>query len=177
MTTKKYISAYYEDDAELIDALKQIKKQGLQIANVFTPFPVHGLEKILGYRRSWIARVGFIGGAVGAISAFVFQTWVFTESYPLNIGGKPFFAVPSFIPITFECTVLFAAISMVFAFLLRSKMGLGAKNFMPDEKITDNHFVVLLKVDDSNEKESIKTISEQLKVLNAKGIKVNRLTE
>ena len=177
MNTTKYISAYYEDDADLIDALKQMKKQGLQIADVFTPFPVHGLDKVLGYRRSWIARVGFIGGAIGAISGFVFQTWVFTEAYTLNIGGKPFFAVPSFIPVTFECTILFAAISMVVAFLVRSKLGLGAKNFSPDEKITDDRFVVLLRVDGSNEKESIKTISEQLKSLNAKGIKVNRLTE
>ena len=113
MATASYIKAYYEDEENLLDGLKKLKEKGVEILDVLTPFPVHGLDHTLGYRRSWISRVGFIGGVIGGSSMFYFMTWIFTKNYPLNIGGKPFWSVPSFIPITFECTVLFAAISMV----------------------------------------------------------------
>ena len=148
-----YISAYYSDEEDLIQGIKQLKQQNVKILDVLTPFPVHGLDKLLGFRRSWIPRVGFIGGAIGAACGFVFQTWVFTSAYPLNIGGKPYFAVPSFIPVTFECTVLFAAFAMVFAFLFKSKLGLGARNKIYDLRITDDRFVIVADIDDLNQEE------------------------
>ena len=103
------------------------------------------MDELAGLKKSGIPTVGFIFGILGAASAFGFMTWVFTVDYLLVIGGKPYFSVPSFIPITFEVTVLFAAFAMVFGFLIKSKLGPGAKNRIYDEKITDNHFVVLLK--------------------------------
>ena len=120
----KYVSAYFLDEEDLLKGIKKMKDNDVNIIDAFTPFPVHGLDKALGIRRSWLPRVGFIGGAIGAFSGFFFQKWVFTVGYQMNIGGKPFFSIPSFIPITFECTVLFAAFFMVFAFLFRSKLGL-----------------------------------------------------
>ena len=149
----KYLSAYYPDEIELLEGIEYLKREGIKILDVLTPFPVHGLDKVLGYRRSWIPRVGFIGGAIGAFCGFIFQAWVFTRAYPLNIGGKPFLAVPSFIPVTFECTVLFAAFAMVFAFLFRSKLGLGAKSKIYDLKITDDKFVVVADIDNSTREE------------------------
>lgn len=141
---ENYISAFYRDEKDLKEGIIKLKAQGFEIYDVQTPFPVHGLDKILGLRRSWIPRVGFIAGAIGAASGFYFQTWIFTRDYPVQIGGKPYFAVPSFIPVTFELTVLFAAFAMFFAFLFRSKLGLGAKNKIYDEGITDNRFVVII---------------------------------
>ncbi len=143
----KYLSACYADETDLLEGVKILKQAGMQITDVLTPFPVHGLDKVLGYRRSWIPRVGFIAGAIGAFFGFIFQVWVFNRAYPLNFGGKPFFAVPSFIPVTFECAVLFAAFAMVFAFLFRSRLGLGAKNKIYDPKITDDSFVVVADTD------------------------------
>lgn len=172
MAQAKYIKAYYTDDDQLIHGLKNLKKQGVKILDVLTPFPVHGLDKVLGYRRSWIARVGFIGGAIGAASGFLFQAWVFTRAYPLNIGGKPFLAVPSFIPVTFECTVLFAAFAMVFAFLFRSKLGPGADPIIHDEKITDDRFLVLVGAGDDTSGKNATDISKSLKESGAKGITV-----
>jgi hypothetical protein len=166
MKQVKYIRAYYDDDEKLIEGLKLLKSHNIDILDVLTPFPVHGLDKILGYRRSWISRAGFIGGAFGAISGFYFQTWVFTKSYPLNIGGKPFFSVPSFIPITFEFTVLCAAIAMVFAFLIRSKIGPGAEPFIHDERITDDRFVVLVGTGKNQSEENASAISS---ILNESG--------
>jgi hypothetical protein len=158
MTKAKYIKAFYNDDEKLVEGLKTLKSNNVEILDVLTPFPVHGLDKILGYRRSWIARAGFIGGAIGAISGFYFQTWVFTKSYPLNFGGKPYFSAPSFIPITFELTVLCAALAMVFAFLIRSKIGPGSKPFIHDERITDDRFVVLVGAGKDESEESTSAI-------------------
>jgi hypothetical protein len=114
--------------------------------------------------------VAFWGGAVGAIAGFGFQAWVFTSAYPLNFGGKPFFSVPSFIPVTFEVTVLFAAFSMVIAFLANNKLGPGSNNIIHDERSTDDRFLVVVKVDDNNMAESIRKIKLALAEAGAEGI-------
>jgi len=160
MNNTKYITAYYLDDDVLKQSVKTIKEKGLKIMDVLTPFPVHGLDKLLGLRRSFIPQVGFIGGAIGAVSGFFFQLWVFTEAYPMNIGGKPYAAIPSFIPVTFELTVLFAALSMIFAFLIRSKLGLGAQPVIHDEKITDDRFLIVLPVEGENEQQIQSVLQE-----------------
>ncbi len=164
----KYVSAYYEDEKDLLKGIKKLKESGVIILDAFTPFPVHGLDKVLGIRRSWLPRVGFIGGAIGAFSGFFFQKWVFTVGYQMSIGGKPYFAAPSFIPVTFECTVLFAAFAMVIAFLFRSKLGLGAENKIYDPKITDDHFVVVAGFDENKSKQVV----EKMEAAGAKIIEV-----
>jgi hypothetical protein len=165
-----YITAYYLDEEDLLKGIKQMKTKGLQIADVLTPFPVHGIDKALGMPRSRLARVAFIGGAVGTVIGFGFQAWVFTMDYPLNIGGKPFFAVPSFMPVAFEVTVLFAAFSMVIAFLASNKLGPGSNNIIHDERITDDRFLVVVKVDEDNMVESIRQIKLALAEAGAEGI-------
>jgi len=177
MEQVKYIKAYFLDDEELVTGLKSLKKDGIEILDVLTPFPIHGLDKLLGYRRSWISRVGFIGGAIGGLSGFAFQAWVCTKDYPLNIGGKPFLAVPSFVPITFEMTVLFAAFAMVFAFLIRSKIGPGAEPFIHDEKITDDRFVVLLGCNGDTSDKNIDKIKSKLNAVGAEGITAKKDVE
>lgn len=168
----KYLSACYPDEIDLLEGIKELKKEGIQILDVLTPFPVHGLDKALGFRRSWIPRVGFIAGAVGAICGFIFQAWVFSRAYPINFGGKPFFAIPSFIPVTFECAVLFAAFAMVFAFLFRSKLGLGAKNKIYDLRITDDSFVVVADIIEST-REEISRITDLFKKTGAEILEIN----
>ena len=165
-----YLSAYYEDEEELVTGLKKLLKEGVKIADVRTPFPVHGLDKVLGYRRSHISRVGFIAGAIGAISGFGFQAWVFTAAYPMNIGGKPHLATPSFIPVTFESTVLFAAVAMVFAYLYRTKLGFGAKHINYDERVTDDRFLVLVDVENDISESHLNEIRNKLSGAGAQGI-------
>jgi hypothetical protein len=140
----RYVSGYFEHPEDLVAAVKEIRTREVPIEDIFAPFPIHGLDELAGMRKSRIPTVGFVSGLIGGIFAFVFMTWVFTVDYPMIIGGKPYFSVPSFIPITFEVTILFAAFAMVIAFLVRSRLGPGARNRIYDEKVTDNHFVVLL---------------------------------
>ncbi|WP_421918092.1 DUF3341 domain-containing protein [Marinifilum sp.] len=170
---RRYISAYFEDEENLLRATKDLKEKQMSIQDVLTPFPIHGLDPILGYKRSRIPIVGFIGGAIGCILAFGFQAWVFIVDYPLFIGGKPHLAIPSFIPITFELTVLFAAFGMVFAFLIRSKLGPGANNPIHDERITDNRFMIIVDLDEAGKQDE--QVKEILLKEEAQEIKVKEI--
>jgi hypothetical protein len=111
---------------------------------VRTPFPVHGLDKILKFPRSRLPKVAFIAGVIGGALGLLFQIWVFTRAWPLVIGGKPFLSIPSFIPVTFELVVLFAAFALVIFFLVRSKLGPGSLPDILDEEVTNDHFQIIL---------------------------------
>lgn len=153
------ISGYYDKEINLLNAVKDLRENKIKIKDVFSPYPVHGLDHAMGNKRSYLPKAAFIGGTIGAISGFGFQAWVFTKAYPINIGGKPLLAVPSFIPVTFECAILFAAFAIVIAYLVKSHLGPGADNKIYDERATDDRFVVVLDTSDQNneETETIKT--------------------
>ncbi len=160
MNERKYISVYFDDEKYLIQAVKKLNESNETILDAQTPFPVHGLDGLLSMKRSRIPVGGFILGFVGAFLAFIFQAWVFTVSYPLIIGGKPFFSVPTFVPITFEVTVLFAGVSMVFALLIRSNLKPEYRFEPLNDRITDDMFVVL--IDSTDEKTTIEKIKSTL---------------
>lgn len=144
MRTSDYISIYFDDEVPLLQAVAKLRESNETIIDVLSPFPVHGLDEALSLKRSGIPVGGFIFGALGAVLAFGFQAWVFTVSYPLIIGGKPFFSAPAFIPITFEVTVLFAGLAMVAAFLIKSKLKPEIRFEPIDVRITDDRFIILV---------------------------------
>jgi hypothetical protein len=144
MNDRNYISVYLDDEVPLLQVVRKLRDNNETIIDVLTPFPVHGLDEALSMKRSRIPVGGFIFGVLGAILAFGFQAWVFTVSYPLIIGGKPFFAAPAFIPITFELTVLFSGLAMVAALLIRSKMKPDIRFEAIDKSTTDDMFVILI---------------------------------
>jgi hypothetical protein len=144
MSETNYIKVSFEDEVPLLQAVKRLRENKEIIKDVMTPFPVHGLDEALSMKRTRIPVVGFIFGALGASLAFIFQTWVFTVSYPLIIGGKPFFSVPAFVPITFELTVLFSGLAMVAALMIRSRLKPEITFTPVDERITDDRFIILV---------------------------------
>jgi hypothetical protein len=149
MNNANFITISFDDEVPLLQAVKKLRENKEIIKDVLSPFPVHGLDEALSMKRTRIPVVGFIFGALGATLAFVFQAWVFTVSYPLIIGGKPFFSVPTFVPITFEVTILFAGLSMVAALLIRSRLK-PEITFTPiNERITDDRFVILVDTPDN----------------------------
>ncbi len=157
-----YISVQFENEKELLSSIKAVQDAGIKINDVFTPFAVHGLDKALKLKPSKIPMVGFIAGATGAVAGFLFQAWTSTINWPINIGGKPFFAVPSFIPITFEVTVLFAVIGMIAAFLYKSNLYPGSKNKIYHEGTTDDNFVMILDYDKNISIENKQNIEQLL---------------
>ena len=146
----KVIHAIYNDDDLLLHAVKQIKDARYNIHEVYTPFPIHGLDKLLGLAPTRLAITSFIYGLIGLSVAVAMMDFIMIEDWPLNIGGKPSFSfvqnMPAFIPIMFELTVFFAAHLMVFTFYMRSKIWPFKKAENPDVRTTDDHFLVEVEV-------------------------------
>jgi len=137
---KEVIYGLYDDETDLMKAVKEAKDQHLEIMDVYTPFPVHGLDPILGLSESRLHIAGFVYGMIGTLTAFLGMTWVFTKDWPVIFGGKPYWSVPAFIPITFELTVLFSCVGMVITFYIVSGLGPGVTNKYLDPRITDDKF-------------------------------------
>lgn len=136
----------YDDEQDLLKAIDVAKNKDLEIADVFTPFPVHGLDKALGMKESRLHIVGFLFGALGLVTAFGGMSWISVSDWPIVFGGKPFWAALSYIPITFELTVLFCAIGVVVTFYLINGLGLGVRSPMLDRRITDDKFCIAFDV-------------------------------
>lgn len=138
--SQEVLYGLYDDETELLSAVKTANADHLEIMDVYSPFPVHGLDPLLGLSESRLHIAGFVFGALGTLTAFLFMTWVFTRDWPIIFGGKPYFSAPAFIPITFELTVLFSSIGMVVAFYTVCGMGPGVTNPTLDDRITDDKF-------------------------------------
>lgn len=147
---KKYFLGVYDDENHLLRATNSLRKAGIPIFDIFTPYAVHGLDEAMGIKRSRLPYVCFLAGMLGLLLAIGFQTWVFTLDWPLNVGGKPFNAFPAFMPVAFELTVLIAGLSTVAAFFIKSRLYPGATPILLDLATTDNHFVLAIEKKDAS---------------------------
>ena len=146
----KVVHAIYTDDDILINAVKTVRAAKHHIEEVYTPFPVHGLEKAMGLEDTRIAITAFLYGCVGLTVAVLMMNFIMIEDWPQDIGGKPSFSylqnMPAFVPIMFELTVFFAAHLMVITFYLRSRMWPFKNAENPDKRTTDDHFLMELGI-------------------------------
>ena len=142
----KVIHAIYNDDDILMHAVKDVRAERYHIEEVYTPFPVHGLDKMMGLEPTRIAITSFMYGLVGLTVSIVMMNFIMIEDWPQDIGGKPSFSyienMPAFAPIMFELTVFFAAHLMVLTFYMRSKLWPFKKAENPDVRTTDDHFLM-----------------------------------
>lgn len=141
--TKRYLIGVYDDDEVMLQAIKKLRGSGAKILEAFTPFPIHGIDDALGYKRSRLPQAAFLFGATGTTCALTLQISTLGFDWPLNVGGKPFLPFPTFIPVTFELTVLLAALGMVGTFLLASGLGPGAKKVVFDPRASDDKFILV----------------------------------
>ena len=148
MAVKKFVVGNFYEEAVLFPAVKQVRKAGYKIHDVYTPFPVHGLDAAMGLKDTNVHSAGFIYGITGTATAFSFITWVFTTDWPLNIGGTPFFSLPAWIPIMFELTVLFASVGMVLTFCYLCQMAPFVKKDHFNPRSTDDTFVMAIECND-----------------------------
>lgn len=156
MAIKKFAVGCYDDEAVLFPAVEKVRNSGYKLHDVYTPFPVHGLDKALGHKDTDLHVAGFIYGITGTATALGFMGWIFTGDWPTNFGGKPHFALPAFIPITFETTVLFAAVGMVLTFCYLNQIMPGVKKHVFHPRQTDDLFVVVLELNEHvSEQEAI----------------------
>lgn len=141
--TKEYLLGVFDDDEVILGAAQAIHKEHIKINDVMSPFPVHGIEEPLEMEESQIDTAGFIFGATGAILFLLFISWITVWNYPTIFGGKPFWSLPSFIPLTFEITVLSASVGMVIVFFVRNRLTAIRPRPVLDHRITDDKFVMV----------------------------------
>jgi len=111
------LMAEFEDAHALVAATQQAHREGYRRMDAYSPFPIEELHEALGSSHSRLPLIVLIGGIVGCFGGYLLQYWAASIAYPLNIGGKPFNSWPMFIPITFEGTILAAALSAVLGML------------------------------------------------------------
>src|SRR3954471_9535549 len=161
MALKRYVVACFADEEVLFPAVKKVRNAGYKIQDVYTPFPVHGLDHALGMRETSLHTAGFIYGITGTTTALSGMGWVFTHDWPMNIGGKPNFALPAFIPITFELTVLFAAVGMVLTFCYLCQLAPFVKKDHFHPRSTDDLFVMAIEcTEKTNENEVTRFLTD-----------------
>ena len=141
---KNFIVGIYEDEQVLLKAVQQIRKEKVKIHEVYTPYPVHGLDIALGYKRSKLSIAAFFFGLLGTSLALLMQFWMLGFDWPMIIGGKDFAPLPTFIPVTFELTVLLSALGMVATFLIISDLFPYKKPKVFDLRSTDDKHVMAI---------------------------------
>ena len=111
------LMAEFDDPSSLVAAAERARHAGYACMDAYSPFPIEELHEALGSPHSRLPLIVFIGGLAGCIGGYALCYWSSVIAYPLNIGGKPFHSWPAFIPVTFECTILVAALSAVLGML------------------------------------------------------------
>lgn len=151
----KVIYATYDDEQVLLRGAKDLVSKGIYIRDVYSPFPIHGLDPVIGVKHTRIAITAFIYGLIGLSLAVYGMYYFMIQDWPMNIGGKPNFTLidnlPAFIPITFEFTVLLAAHGMALTYFLRNWTLPGVKARNPYPETTDDKFVMELHLHDNHD--------------------------
>ena len=177
----KYVLGYYSDEHDLLHAVKNIREKGMKIHNVISPFPIHGIDDALDFKRTRIPVLGFMTGITCGILFFCFMMWIDTIDYPINYDGKPnsILGMPAFVPIWFEVSVLTAAASMVLTFLYSCRLKPRTKgdeyNPIFDKKLTDDKMVIVLE--DGQEGANVSEFETVLKDNHAENVVVKTIGE
>jgi hypothetical protein len=141
----------YDDDDTLKQAATQLVSKGIHIREVYSPFPIHGIDPIIGVKRTRLAIAAFMYATTGTTLALLGMWYFMIHDWPMNIGGKPSFSLienlPAFIPVTFEFSVLCGAHGMALTYLLRNGTLPGMPATNPDPRTTDNMFVMEIAAD------------------------------
>ena len=175
--TDKYLIGIFDDEEVLLKAVKNVRKADHKIYDVFTPFPVHGLEHALGYRDSQLHMLGFFAGAIGLTLMLSFITWITVSDYPTIYGGKPFFSLPAYIPISFEFTVLSASVTMVVAYFIRNGLKPAGYPRIFDARSTDDKFVMAFEINEDTKEDDLEAIRTTLTDNGAEEIKIRDFSE
>jgi hypothetical protein len=146
--TKRFALGIFDDEDVLLHAIDNIRGAGIKIYDVFSPYPVHGIDDALGIERSRLPIAAFFYGMCGLAFALWLQIYTLGFDWPMIIGGKPHIALPAFIPVSFELTVFFTCHGMVITFYTISKLYPRIKTPVLDVRSTDDKFVMAIELDE-----------------------------
>lgn len=158
---KTGVAGLWEDEHDFVEAVRQAHQKKCQNFIPISPYPVHGLEEAMDIKRSWIPWVTFIFGVTGCLFGLWFTYWTSAVSWPIMIGGKPFWSLPAFIPVIFELTILFAALSSIGALMFVCGMPhIEPPVIHPD--LTSHKFAIFIPTTTDNNKSKMKDLLKQL---------------
>jgi ActD protein len=112
------LMAEFTSGDSLVQATRRAYDEGYRRMDAYSPLPIDGLAEALGFRRTRVPQIVLLGGIVGCVSGFALQYWISAIDYPINVGGRPYNSWPSFVPVTFELTILFAAFAALLGMLV-----------------------------------------------------------
>jgi len=160
------VAAQFSTSDALLEASKKAYGQGYRDMDAYSPIPVHGLPEAIGCKKTKVAAITFIGGILGAVGGFLMQYWMLGIAYPVNVGGRPLFSWPAFIPITFEAGVLVGG--------LTACLGMFAINNLPqpyhpifnapgfERASVDKFFLCVEATDEKFDKDEVRRFLEGL---------------
>ena len=143
--------AEFASPQELMKAATQLKNAGFSKIETFTPFPIHGIDDVLGIKKSPLPWFALAAGVIGGVSALGFQWWTNTIDYPYIISGKPMFSLPANIPVTFEVVILLAAFATFFGMLMLNGLPRLSNPLLRNERfrrVTNDGFFLMVEADD-----------------------------
>ena len=150
----KVFHVMYDDDDKLMEAARELVGKGVHVNDVYSPFPIHGIDPIIGVKRTRLAIASFMYAMTGTSLALLGMWYFMISDWPMNIGGKPSFSlfenIPAFIPVTFEFSVLCGAHGMAITYFLRNGTLPGMPASNPDPRTTDDKFVMEIKTSNNN---------------------------
>jgi len=138
------IIGFFEEPDDLMAACAQARHEGFKQIDAYSPYPMHGIEEAIGIKRSWIPRAALAALIIGATLGFIFQTWTHSYDWPINIGGRPFFAWPAYIVITFESGVLICGLTTLLSLLVACRLYPNPFTKPLDPDLTNDRFALLI---------------------------------
>ncbi|MCC6272635.1 MAG: DUF3341 domain-containing protein [Deltaproteobacteria bacterium] len=147
---KKFLVGHFREEDALLGAVRGLRDRGFAIEDVYSPYAIHGIDEAMGLRRSRLPLVTFIAGFIGLALAMAFQYWTSVVDWPINVGGKPDNSTLAWLPVAFEITVLFGALTTVAAFFLRSRLFPGNKAKIFHPRVTSDAFALVLEQRDAS---------------------------
>ncbi|MES2388469.1 MAG: DUF3341 domain-containing protein [Bacteroidota bacterium] len=160
--SSQFLVGVFDDDEVVLNAVRSVRASGVRVHEVYSPFPIHGIDDALGYKRTRLDIAAFMFGCCGFLGAGSLIGLTLGYDWPMNIGGKPFAPLPDFIPVTFEGTVLCTALGMVATFLLASGLFPGSTKTVFDARFSDDKFILAVELD-KNHGHSAEQITKLLK--------------
>ncbi|HEY3296404.1 MAG TPA: DUF3341 domain-containing protein [bacterium] len=146
--------AIFSDPDDVLHAAAKARDEGWRDLDMITPYPLHGSEKALGLKMSWVPYVTVVMGLLGAIGGYFLQHWTLAIDWKMNIGGKPPVAWQAYVPITFECGILIGGISTFVAMLIAAKLP-KRRAVILDERLTNDQFALIVPLDNGMNEESV----------------------
>jgi ActD protein len=147
------LMAEFDSPEALLEAGRRAFAEGFRRMDAYSPFPVDGLAEAIGFHRTRVPLIVLIGGIIGCLGGFYLQYWVAVIDYPINIGGRPLNSWPSFIPVTFELTILLAALAAFFGVLALNRLPMPYHpvfNVERFELASRNRFFLCIEAADTN---------------------------